>query len=110
MFGNTSLEEIDMSNFYATELLTSIESMFYGCEKLKKVNISSLSRYDVYNEPIIRDAKYAFSRCTALESVELCDLTKCYKYKGMFADTPQNVKLDKEKLPKEFKWELKDKD
>ena len=109
MFGRTALEEIDMSNFYASEKLRSISGICGYCHQLKKVNISSLSYYDKHKLPIIQEADSAFAGCTALEEVDLCDLTMCKQYDCMLSSTPQNVKLDKTKLPKTFKWELKDK-
>ena len=110
LFGGTSLEELDLSSFYAADSLESVDSICSWCNKLKKVNISSLTNYDKNRDPVIRSAKRAFIGCTELEDVELCDLTGCTEYDQMFDRCPKDVKLDKTKLPKNFELELKDND
>lgn len=89
--GFTNLEEIENLDYLNTTEMTTMQEMFYGCEKLKKIDV-----YE-FRFPNVKSTEYMFGGCTSLEELDFYydlstpALTTLY---GMFADCEKLKELD----------------
>ena len=89
--GFTNLEEIENLDYLNTTEMTTMQEMFYGCEKLKKIDV-----YE-FRFPNVKSTEGMFAGCTNLEKLNFYydlttpSLTTLY---GMFADCEKLKELD----------------
>lgn len=87
-FSGSTAEEIDLANADTSEV-TSMQSLFYDCKNLKKLNITGLDTSNVTN------MSYMFTRAN-VEEVDLSsfDTSKVTNMSYMFYDNPYIKKID----------------
>lgn len=81
-YGCESLKTLDLSSF-DTSKVTDMSSMFEDCYKLASLNLNS------FNTQKVGDMKYMFSNCKKLKKLDLksFDVTKVKDMSDMFKDT-----------------------
>ena len=85
-----NLQEIDLSNFDTTNV-TNMESMFEGCESLKKINF-----HDTFNTSKVTTMEYMFRNCKNLQEIDLSnfDTKNVENMSYMFSECSSLKKID----------------
>ena len=68
LFGCTKLNTIYASNKFITDNVTVSTNMFYGCNKLKELDLSSFDTSNVVESNVV-EMSYMFNRASSLEKI-----------------------------------------